>query len=207
MTARFVARQLSRPSGLLGKFVLSVMNRKNAKMNKFAIRQLSVVRSDRVLEIGFGGGVTIPDLIENARFVAGVDRSPDVIRQAKTKFSHAVVSGKASFHEGSVEALPFNSSSFEKAFTVNTVYFWRSLDTGLREIHRVLAPGGHLVMGFLPKEWMDRLKLPADIFTSQTSAGVVTAIQEAGFRVIRIAKPQPATAWVVIVASRISQVG
>jgi arsenite methyltransferase len=202
MTTRSIVQQLSRPSGFLGKIIANLMNRKNAKMNLFAIRQLKIAPSDRVLEIGFGGAATLPNLIENAGFVAGVDRSPDVVRHAKLRFSQAVTAGRAAFHEGSVEALPFGTSSFEKAFTVNTVYSWKSLHEGLREIHRVLAPGGRLAVGFLPKEWMDRMNMPGDIFRSRATGGVVTAIQEAGFSVIHIRKPEPTTAWVVVVASR-----
>src|SRR5438034_1147307 len=132
MTPRFIARQLSWPSGLLGRFVANLMNRRNAGMNLFAVRRLKIAPSDRVLEIGFGGGVALPHLIENAGFVTGIDRSPDVVRRAKLKFSKAVSAGQAAFHEGMVEALPYHASSFEKALTVNTVYFWNSLDTGLR---------------------------------------------------------------------------
>ncbi len=42
-------------------------------MNAFAVRQLEVDPTDRILEIGFGGGVTLRYLIENSGFVAGVD--------------------------------------------------------------------------------------------------------------------------------------
>ena len=47
------------------------MNRHNAKLNAFAVHQLNLTSSDRVLEIGFGGGVTLPLLIKQARFVGG----------------------------------------------------------------------------------------------------------------------------------------
>lgn len=202
MTPRFIAGQLSRPSGLLGRFVSGLMNRRNAKMNMFAISRLNIVPSDRVLEVGFGGGVALPHLFECARFVTGVDRSPDVVRQAKKKFAKPVKAGRAAFHEGSVEMLPFDVSSFERALTVNTVYFWRSLHKGFREIYRVLAPGGQLAVGLLPKEHMDLMNLPVDIFTSRTVTEVISAIEEAGFSVSSIEKPKPATSWVVIVASR-----
>jgi len=46
-----------------------LMNRHNAKLNAFAVRQLDLVPTDRVLEIGFGGGVTLPSLIARAGFV------------------------------------------------------------------------------------------------------------------------------------------
>ena len=63
-TPRFVARQLSHPKGFLGRIFGRLMNRHNANMNAFAIRQLELTSSDRVLEIGFGGGVTLQRLIE-----------------------------------------------------------------------------------------------------------------------------------------------
>ena len=55
---RFIARQLSCPTGLFGGIMGLLMNRHNAKMNRFAVRQLELKTTDRVLEIGFGGGST-----------------------------------------------------------------------------------------------------------------------------------------------------
>jgi ubiquinone/menaquinone biosynthesis C-methylase UbiE len=97
-----------------------LMNRHNAKLNAFAVQQLNLTSSDRVLEIGFGGGVTLPLLIKQAGFVGGVDRSLDMVKRAKAIFSDAVSSGRAEFRQGTVEALPFEVSSFGKVCTVNT---------------------------------------------------------------------------------------
>jgi SAM-dependent methyltransferase len=86
--------------------------------------------------------------------------------------------------------------------TVNTVYFWRSLDDAFAEIFRVLAPGGRAVVGFLPKQWMDRLGMPPDIFTSRTPEDVRSALERAGFRAVRTERPEAATPWNVMVALR-----
>jgi ubiquinone/menaquinone biosynthesis C-methylase UbiE len=112
MTPRFIARQLSRPTGIPGALIAHLMNRRNARMNHFALSQLNIKMTDRVLEIGFGGGVILSHLVENAGFVVGLDRSTDVIRRARKKFAWAVAGGRAAFHEGEVEALPFDTSSF-----------------------------------------------------------------------------------------------
>ena len=202
MPPRFIARQLSHPTGFVGRIMGRLMNRHNAKLNAFAVQQLNLTSSDRVLEIGFGGGVTLPLLIKQAGFVGGVDRSLDMVKRAKAIFSDAVSSGRAEFRQGTVEALPFEVSSFGKVCTVNTVYFWSSLDAGFLEIHRVLSPGGRVVVGFLPKERMDRLGMPIDIFTSRTPESVITALTSAGFTDVRVERPEPTTPWNVIVAIR-----
>src|SRR6478736_8563116 len=85
-------------------------------------------------EIGFGGGSTLAALLNTAAFVAGVDRSRDVISWAKRHFAKAIESGRAEFRQGNVESLPFNEAAFDKVCTVNTVYFWTSLDAGFAEI-------------------------------------------------------------------------
>jgi arsenite methyltransferase len=202
MPPRFIARQLSHPTGLAGYVVAKLMNRHNAKMNDFALRQLELTSADRVLEIGFGGGVALQPLIAQAGFVSGVDRSSDVIRRAKAKFSAAIKTGRLDLRQGSVEALPFEAGAFGKVYTANTVYFWNSLDAGVTEIHRVLMPGGRVVVAFLPKERMDTMSFPTDIFTSRAPEDVTAALSKAGFRDIRIERPAPTTAWNVVVATR-----
>jgi ubiquinone/menaquinone biosynthesis C-methylase UbiE len=178
------------------------MNRTNAAINVFAVQQLDLKPADRVLEIGFGGGVTLPSLLKTSSFVAGVDRSADVVRRAKARFANAVRAGRADFRVGTVEALPFEAGSFDKVCTVNTVYFWTSLQQGFAEIRRVLTPDGRVVVGFLPKERMDRMDMPTDIFTTRSPDSVIAAIRETGFTDIRCERPTPETAWIVIVATR-----
>jgi len=200
MIPRVVARQLSRPTGVLGALFRRVMNRSNAKINAFAVAQLELASTDRVLEIGFGGGVTLPQLLEHAAFVAGVDPSPDVVARAHAHFAKAVASGQADFREGVVESLPFDNASFDKVCSVNTIYFWPSLDRGFGELHRVLAPRGRLAVGFTPKSRMDAFGFPSDIFTPRAPKDVVASVTAAGFSGARIAQPTPGTLWNVVVA-------
>jgi arsenite methyltransferase len=201
MAPRFIARQLSRPEGWLGRVMGRLMNRHNARINAFAIQALDWKPCDRVLEIGFGGGLNLPVLMGGTGFVAGVDRSGDVVAWARKRFPDAVRTGRADFRQGRVEALPFETASFDKAITVNTVYFWNSLDSGFAEIHRVLAPGGHVVVGFLPKERMQRMGMPADIFTLHTAEEIVAGLTRAGFSTARLQRPpDPRTPWLVVTA-------
>ena len=49
---------------------------------------------------------------------------------------------------GSVERLPFEDCAFDKALAVNSMQVWPNAIAGLREIRRVLRPGGCVVLGF-----------------------------------------------------------
>jgi len=179
------------------------MNRYNAGMNAFAVQCLETSAQDRVLEIGFGGGVNLRKLIASAAFVSGVDRSPDVVAWARDKYAAAVAAGRAEFCEGRADALPYVAASFNKVCTVNTVYFWHALEAGFADIRRVLAPGGRAVIGFLPKQYMDAMGYPADIFTTRTTEDVIAALLAVGFRDIRVERPTPDTRWNVLVAERL----
>jgi arsenite methyltransferase len=204
-TPHFIARQLAHPKGFLGRIIGQLMNRHNAEMNAFAVRMLELKPSDRVLEIGFGGGLTLKPLLDGAAYVAGVDRSREMVQRARKKFSAEVNEGRADFREGDVEALPFDTASFGKVCTVNTVYFWKTLETGFAEIRRVLSPHGRLVVGFLPKDRMKRLGVPTDIFTLREPNEVMSALTSAGFKNARIERPAPATPWNVVIAELTSE--
>ena len=202
MAPRFIARQLAFPRGLLGQLMMRLMNLHNVSMNQYAVRQLDISPADRVLEIGFGGGVALPLLMARAAFVSGIDRSREAVERARAQYSEAVRAGRAKFEEGSVQALPFEPASFNKVLTVNTVYFWLSLDTGFREIHRTLTPGGRAVVGFLPKDRMDRMNMPPEIFTTRSPEEVAAALSAVGFSEIRLERQKSTTPWIVAVGSR-----
>ena len=110
MPPRFIAQQLSHPTGLVGSLMGRLMNRHNARLNAFALEHLTLGPQERLLEIGFGGGVMLEALLKRAGYVAGVDRSRVMVERARTRFRSAVASGRAEFLEGSVESMRLRAS-------------------------------------------------------------------------------------------------
>jgi ubiquinone/menaquinone biosynthesis C-methylase UbiE len=199
MPPRFVAKQLSYPRGFGGWLARLGMNRGNAGINAFLLDQMALEPADRVLEIGFGGGPNIRRFIDQTASFVGVDRSADVVRAAQRRF--AAQGSRASFVVGDVEDLPFEDGRFTKAASVHTVYFWTSLERGFHELHRTLQPGGLLAVGFLPKERMDRIGMPADIFTSRDPESLSAAAAGAGFSVELRPAPPPAP-WLALLCRK-----
>lgn len=118
-----IARQLAHPKGLVGLVVGRLMNRRNAHMNAFAVQMLDLKPTDRVLEIGFGGGVILKPLLEGAAYLAGIDRSLDMVRRARSIFSTEEHEGRADFNPCS-SSRPFwsvNSSAFGKSAVSSSV--------------------------------------------------------------------------------------
>jgi SAM-dependent methyltransferase len=140
--------QFARPTGTTGRLVGRLMAIQNAKMNEFAVDTLEVQPDDQALEIGFGHGRAIRMLADRARvgFVAGVDLSDVMVRQAaKFNFDH-IVNGRVEVCQGSVADLPYEYGRFTKVMAVNNYQFWPAPEHNLVEIRRVLREGGLLVL-------------------------------------------------------------
>jgi ubiquinone/menaquinone biosynthesis C-methylase UbiE len=159
-----------------------LLNRENRAMNALALRRLEPAAGDRVLEVGFGGGALMGDLLAGpAASVAGVDPSLDMLAMARRRFRREIDAGRAEVREGTVEALPFPDASFTKLCTVNTLYFWRDVPLGLAECRRVLAPGGALVLCFAARESMERWPGHVHGFTLYDASDVERRLRDAGF--------------------------
>lgn len=198
--------QLRRPHGRMAPLIGRLLNRANAAFIQHAVEVGHVEPTHRVLDIGFGGGVSLALLLECASqgLVAGVDISGEMVERARRRHAADVRAGRLSVEQAPAEALPFPDGRFDRVLAIHTVYFWPDRHAGLREAHRVLEPGGRLVLGVFRKELQQAAaaRLPGmPVFGEDEAA---EAMAEAGFgelAVTRFTTPRGRSA-VIVAATR-----
>ncbi|WP_264738012.1 class I SAM-dependent methyltransferase [Cytobacillus firmus] len=84
----------------------------------------------------------------------GLEYSETMVQVATQLNKTFIEQGRVQIKQGNIEKIPYGDSVFNKIFTVNTIYFWSSPVLVLREIKRVLKPGGRLVITFRSKDIM-----------------------------------------------------
>ena len=144
----WIISQLGHPRGLFGRLLVRGLNRANLPLNLHMVGALELPPDAEVLEVGFGGGVGLELILRHApdARVTGVERAADMVSLARRRFSEALRAGRLELVSASVDRLPLADARFDAACTANCVYFWPDLDAGLRELARVLRPGGILVL-------------------------------------------------------------
>ena len=118
------------------------------KVTDWGLSHVSIDKLATVLDVGCGGGKTITKLAGMASEgkVYGVDHSPDAVNMARKINQELIASGRVEVQEGSVSHLPFADDMFDVITAIETHFWWPDLPGGMREIMRVLKPGGMLVI-------------------------------------------------------------
>lgn len=116
----------------------------------------------RVLEIGVGSGLNLPFYSRNVERLVGLDPSPKLLSMVRRNMKRNA--SPVELIEGSAEAIPLKTNSVDTVVTTWTLCSIPDADRALREMHRVLRPGGHLLFvehGRAPEPnvrwWQDRL--------------------------------------------------
>jgi SAM-dependent methyltransferase len=147
-----------KPSGWLGK----LLYRKPVGHYGFfrvAIERLQLQPEDIFLEIGCGGGVLLDMVLQTVQQAYGIDHSPDMVGFARQKNEKALSEGRVEIVQGDVGTLPWAGNCFTCSAGVEMLYFIENPMRTLEELHRVLKPGGRLVLvtGAQPKSTLSRL--------------------------------------------------
>ncbi len=152
---RDVVGQAHRPRGAAGRVAGWVFAHRpsNRRRNRWVVSLLDVRPADRVLEIGFGPGVAVAELIRaGAGHVYGIDHSGVMLRQASRRNAAAIRAGRVTLMQASVDRMPpALGGPFDAVLAVNSLAFWPAPAERLAELRRRLAPGGRIAIVSQPR--------------------------------------------------------
>jgi ubiquinone/menaquinone biosynthesis C-methylase UbiE len=140
--------QCQKPTGWLGRLILWNMNSRHSKVTDWGLSKISIQKQDIILDIGCGGGRTVSKLATRATGgkVYGLDYSQASVAVAKGTNRSWIEMGRVEIHDGSVSQLPFPANTFDLVTAVETHLWWPDLPADMREVSRVLKPGGMLII-------------------------------------------------------------
>jgi ubiquinone/menaquinone biosynthesis C-methylase UbiE len=141
------ANQGSKPSGWPGRFNLWRMNSSHSKLTDWGLRHISIDTHDTILDVGCGGGRTVAKLADIAKQgkVYGIDHSGESVAASKKYVAQYITLSRVEILHGSVSQLPFPNDMFDLVTAVETHFWWSNLPGDMREVLRVLKPGGTLI--------------------------------------------------------------
>ena len=124
------------------------MNSRHSKVTDWGLTHVSIGKRDTVLDVGCGGGRTVGKLaaIANEGKVYGLDYSSACVAVVSRTNKQRIDMGRVAICEASVSRLPFSESMFDLVTAVETHFWWPDIPADMREVLRVLKPGGLLLI-------------------------------------------------------------
>lgn len=133
-----------------------------------------------VLDVGCGQGIDVVRYALGGARVTGMDLTPRHVELAKL---HTAAMGlDVTIIEGDAEAMPFPDESFDRVSSNGVLHHTPDMPTALREIHRVLRPGGQTCVIVYNRSslhyWVNQVAYHGigrgEIFRERSMAGVLS---------------------------------
>jgi ubiquinone/menaquinone biosynthesis C-methylase UbiE len=144
----WMTRQCRKPAWWPGRMIARSMNVQHSGVTDWGLQHVRLDKRFTMLDVGCGGGATIRKLaaVATQGKVHGIDYSAASVATARRTNAREIESGRVDIQQGSVSHLPFPESTFDVVTAVETHYYWPDLVSDLREVRRVLKPGGKFVL-------------------------------------------------------------
>ena len=190
--------QCARPEGFLGRMMLRFMNFGHAPLTNWGLGLIEIHDRWTMLDIGCGGGATLKRLLrrsEGAK-VYGIDISEESVAKAR-RVNAKVLDKQVFVTQGSAEKLPYEDGKFDLVTAVETVYFWPNLPDCLKEVKRVLKPGGRFA---IMVEVIENDSMWTDIVKGMTAYSpeqLKKLLDDAGFIQTEIHRKKPSYATIL----------
>ncbi|HEV2440016.1 MAG TPA: class I SAM-dependent methyltransferase [bacterium] len=129
--------------------------------NAALLRVAQPVPADRALDVACGPGTVLATLAPFVRYAAGLDLTAAMLEQARRRLpdlSAATPLGAAALVRGAAERLPFRDGVFSLAVTTYALHHFGEPRVVVREMVRVVGPGGRVIIGDLVAADDDRAR-------------------------------------------------
>jgi len=140
--------QFRHPTGRRSRFVAALMNKGHKPLTLWGLTHVKIEHHHIILDVGCGGGRTFNRLARLAPLgkVFGIGYSADMVKYSKKVNKKLIAEDRVEIVRGSVEKMGFSEHFFDLITAIETCYFWSTFSGALKEILRVLKPGGHLLI-------------------------------------------------------------
>jgi arsenite methyltransferase len=173
------------------------MERDHLPITLPVLEKMRLAVADNVLDVGCGSGWLarrLAELMPEGR-VVGVDVSDEMIRVARRtslEFENIL------YATGEVGEIPWEANFFNHAISVESAYYWPELAAGIREIFRVLRPGGKawILINYYRDnlhchQWGPLLAVPTQLLLAEEWAELFRAAGFLEVRHERVVDPSP----------------
>lgn len=179
---KILAQHLANPQGEKGIEIAEMMNATNIGMTLESIRTLLIEDDESILEIGHGNADHVKSILSLAKGLkyTGIDISETMHQEARRLNQKFEDQTEFILYEG--KTLPFEDHTFDKIFTVNTVYFWENPVEFLNEICRVLKDNGIFVLTFGQRDFMEKLPFTVYNFKLYNNDEIEELVSQSHFK-------------------------
>lgn len=185
---KLLMAQVAIPHGPLGVITARLMPMAHQPFYRPAADRLRLRPDDALLEVACGSGALLANHATHVARVAGLDVSDVQIRLARQRLHDRIEAGTAEIVLGDAVALPWDDNTFTAVACVGSLEYLADRAAALHEMHRVLRPGGRIVLTYgLADERVDIVSQAAGWgLPVPTETEARSLVEDAGFVVTAI---------------------
>jgi SAM-dependent methyltransferase len=182
-----IGKQFKQPSGFFGRIISLFMKKGNLNAYKKLIPILEIHDKDKLLEIGYGHGLGIYNILSGFNCsIDGIDFSKLMFNEASKRNKKYITSGKLKLQFGDFLQFELKPGEYDHIYCLNVVYFWDDLSKAFSKIRSGLKNHGQFSFYMAHRDDLNKFKFTKDgIFNKYTIEEVIDKLNLSGFKNIK----------------------
>ncbi|MDR2941344.1 MAG: class I SAM-dependent methyltransferase [Treponema sp.] len=184
---KYIGKNFGNPKGIIGITMTKIMNIMNQKHYSTVLDNIKLEPNNVILDIGFGNGYLIYKLFKKNIPVKiyGIEISSDMVNNVSKKNKQKINNGKLKLLMENINDTSFETNTFDKICTINTIYFWNNYEKCFSEIKRILKPNGIFINCFYSKEFLENIIYTKYGFNKYTVEEIIKMTEKNGLKIIK----------------------